>query len=125
MDLQDREHNTRDGVHMASLAGAWIALVDGFGGMRSTAEGAVSFAPCLPGGLTRLAFNLWLRGCRLKVTITSKGVRYELMEGPKLEIAHDKEPLALEVGTAVERPLLTRQPHLRPVQPAGREPRRL
>jgi alpha,alpha-trehalose phosphorylase len=34
MDLQDREHNTKDGLHMASLAGAWTALVAGFGGMR-------------------------------------------------------------------------------------------
>ena len=35
MDLRDVEHNTSDGVHMASLAGAWIALVAGFGGMRA------------------------------------------------------------------------------------------
>ena len=34
MDLHDLEHNTRDGVHIASLAGAWIAAVAGFGGMR-------------------------------------------------------------------------------------------
>src|SRR5260370_3487013 len=33
MDLRDVEHNTSDGVHMASLAGAWIALVAGFGVM--------------------------------------------------------------------------------------------
>ena len=35
MDLRDVEHNTSDGVHMASLAGAWMALVAGFGGMRA------------------------------------------------------------------------------------------
>jgi alpha,alpha-trehalose phosphorylase len=34
MDLDDLESNTRDGLHIASLAGAWIALVGGFGGMR-------------------------------------------------------------------------------------------
>src|SRR5262249_13055338 len=33
MDLDDLEHNTRDGLHMASLAGAWIAVVAGLGGM--------------------------------------------------------------------------------------------
>ena len=38
MDLQDREHNTRDGLHIASLAGAWTALVGGFGGMRPAAR---------------------------------------------------------------------------------------
>jgi trehalose/maltose hydrolase-like predicted phosphorylase len=34
MDLNDLEHNTRDGLHIASLAGAWSALVVGFGGVR-------------------------------------------------------------------------------------------
>ena len=34
MDLDDLEHNTRDGLHIASLAGSWIVLVQGFGGMR-------------------------------------------------------------------------------------------
>ena len=47
MDLADLEHNTRDGVHMASLAGAWIALVAGFGGMREM-DGRLWFTPRLP-----------------------------------------------------------------------------
>jgi trehalose/maltose hydrolase-like predicted phosphorylase len=34
IDLDDLEHNTRDGLHIASLAGAWIVAVSGFGGMR-------------------------------------------------------------------------------------------
>src|SRR5204862_1085123 len=34
MDLDDVEHNARDGLHVASLAGAWIAFVMGFGGLR-------------------------------------------------------------------------------------------
>jgi hypothetical protein len=44
MDLQDLEHNARDGLRIASLAGTWIALVKGFGGMRDHA-GVLSFAP--------------------------------------------------------------------------------
>src|SRR5262249_53919890 len=34
MDLRDVEHNARDGLHLASLAGAWIAFIIGLGGMR-------------------------------------------------------------------------------------------
>ena len=44
MDLHDLEHNTRDGLHIASLAGAWLALVAGFGGMRDH-DGQLSFRP--------------------------------------------------------------------------------
>ena len=34
IDLRDLHTNTRDGLHMASLAGAWSAIVEGFGGLR-------------------------------------------------------------------------------------------
>ena len=53
MDLDDLEHNTRDGVHMASLAGAWIATVAGFGGMRDHG-GRLTFAPRLAQQLSSL-----------------------------------------------------------------------
>ncbi len=59
MDIEDLEHNTRDGLHMASLAGTWIALVAGLAGMRQW-EKSLRFAPRLPEGITRLAFNLAL-----------------------------------------------------------------
>ena len=47
IDLDNLEHNTRDGLHIASLAGAWIVAVAGFGGMRDH-DGTLSFAPRLP-----------------------------------------------------------------------------
>jgi alpha,alpha-trehalose phosphorylase len=47
MDLDDLEHNTRDGLHMASLAGSWLVAVAGFGGFRDH-EGRFSFDPRLP-----------------------------------------------------------------------------
>jgi hypothetical protein len=51
---RDVQNNTRDGVHIASLAGAWIAAVAGFGGMRDHG-GRLTFAPRLPAALPRLA----------------------------------------------------------------------
>ena len=44
MDLEDLERNTRDGLHIASLAGSWIVAVAGFGGMRDH-DGTLTFAP--------------------------------------------------------------------------------
>ncbi|MGH9205446.1 MAG: glycosyl hydrolase family 65 protein, partial [Acidimicrobiales bacterium] len=57
MDLEDIENNVSDGVHLAALAGAWIALVAGFGGMRAN-DGMLRFAPRIPQNLTRLAFTI-------------------------------------------------------------------
>ena len=57
IDLRDLHSNTRDGLHMASLAGAWMALVNGFGGLRDD-EGVLALDPQLPDGITRLRFRL-------------------------------------------------------------------
>ncbi|MFC7647510.1 glycoside hydrolase family 65 protein [Streptosporangium lutulentum] len=80
IDLDDLEKNTVDGVHMASLAGTWIALVAGFGGMRA-GRGQMSFSPRLPSGLTRLAFGMRYHGRLLRVGVTPRAATYRLLEG--------------------------------------------
>src|SRR5439155_24641946 len=75
MDLHDLEHNARDGVHIVSLVGAWLAAVAGFGGMRDH-DGNLTFAPRLPPQLERLAFRLLFRGRRLKVEATKADATY-------------------------------------------------
>ena len=60
MDLGDLMDNTRDGLHIASLAGSWIAAVAGFGGMRDHG-GDLSFRPRLPSAIARLEFRLRYR----------------------------------------------------------------
>ena len=76
MDLDDLEHNTRDGLHIASLAGACIAALAGFGGMRDH-DGTLSFSPRLPVALTRLRFRLMFRGraCSSMSTTTTRPTR--------------------------------------------------
>ncbi len=123
MDLRDLEHNTRDGVHIAALAGAAIAVVAGFGGARDH-DGALTFAPRLPARLERLAFRLVYRGRRLMVEIAKTGATYTLLAGDPVEIGHHgtrvavsaAEPITLEIPPVAERPP--------PRQPEGRAPRR-
>jgi alpha,alpha-trehalose phosphorylase len=123
MDLADVEHNTSDGVHMASLAGAWLALVQGFGGMRAGA-GALSFSPCLPPGITRLRFRLRYRGRKLRVTIVAARATYELMDGEPLQISHHGQSFLLGAKSAERAiPRVTAGP--RPLQPPGRAPYRV
>jgi len=120
IDLGDLHHNTRDGLHMASLAGAWIALVAGLGGMRARA-GRIGFAPRLPCGLSRLAFRVRYRGRRLKLTATAESATYELLDGPPLAISHHGEALLLgqePLSCAIPAVVPTPRPH----QPAGRAP---
>jgi alpha,alpha-trehalose phosphorylase len=121
MDLRDLENNTRDGVHIASLAGSWLALVGGFGGLRHW-DGTVSFAPRLPEGLTRLAFTIRIRGRRLRVEVTHEAARYVLADGDSLEIVHHGTTLTLSADKPQSHAIPAAPTRLRPSQPPGREP---
>jgi len=122
MDLHDLEHNTRDGVHIASLAGSWLAAVAGFGGMRDH-DGFLSFAPKLPARLERLAFGLRFRGRLLKIEARKAEATYTLTEGGPLEIAHYGDRIEVSRQKPVTRPILATVPEEpTPAQPPGREP---
>jgi alpha,alpha-trehalose phosphorylase len=123
MDLGDRAHNTRDGLHMASLAGAWLVTVAGFGGLRDHG-GMLRFRPRLPPALQRVSFRLAFRGRRLLVEVEASQARYTLREGEPLEIEHDGEPLTLTTEGPVTADVTLPPPRERPSQPAGREPAR-
>jgi alpha,alpha-trehalose phosphorylase len=121
MDLEDLEHNTRDGLHIASLAGTWMALVAGFGGMRHHGD-TLEFAPRLPERFSRLAFSLELLGRRLRVEIEPGVATYTLMTGEPLEIRHYREsvtvdgdkPQGLPIPAPRLRPAPDQPPHRRP-----------
>jgi trehalose/maltose hydrolase-like predicted phosphorylase len=124
IDLRDLHHNTRDGLHMASLAGAWTALVVGFGGLRDDA-GVVSLDPQLPDGITRLRFRLRWRDFRLTVDVNHAHVTYTVHDGPgsELTIRHAGEEVTLSTDAPKTIAVRTRKPLLpRPPQPPGREP---
>ncbi len=99
MDIDDLEHNTRDGLHLAALAGSWIALVQGFGGMRYRPGQPPCFAPRLPPALTRLTFTVMLRGRHLRVEVGPASVTYIVDgDGPPLQITHHGTPVSVAPG---------------------------
>jgi alpha,alpha-trehalose phosphorylase len=123
MDLEDLEKNTRDGVHIAALAGTWIAAVAGLGGLRDH-DGELSFSPRLPHALARLAFRLIFRGRRLQVEVAHGHATYSLREGDWLEITHHGERATINPGEPLVLsipPAPTLEP---PTQPPGRAPQR-
>ena len=123
IDLDNLEHNTDDGVHIASLAGAWIAAIAGFGGMRDH-DGTLSFAPRLPERLNRIAFGLCFRDRRLRVEVEHEQARYTLRDGPPLEIRHHGEALTITAGQPALRQIPPPLQRVPPHQPPGRAPAR-
>ena len=85
MDLADVAGNVSDGVHVASPAGAWMALVFGFGGVRDY-DGPLSIDPHLPHRWRSLSFPLRFQDRQLRVTLTHDEERYALEDGAPLEV---------------------------------------
>jgi alpha,alpha-trehalose phosphorylase len=125
MDLHDLHQNARDGVHVASLAGSWIALVAGLGGMRDF-NGQLSFAPRLPSRISNLEFSLLWKGLRLRVDVTAAEVTYSLRNGggsARLVLVHHGKEVEVTQVKPVTVPIPPALPvGPAPTQPAGRAP---
>ena len=124
IDLRDLHSNTRDGLHMASLAGAWTALVGGFGGLRDD-EGILALDPQLPDGISRLRFRLRWRDFRVTVDANHSDVTYTLSDGDggDLTIRHASQEVVLNTEKPTTIAVRRRKPLLPPPpQPPGREP---
>lgn len=103
MDLADVQGNTSDGVHVAAAGGVWMALVNGFAGMRDDG-GRVSFYPRLPASWRRLRFPLTVHGQELVVDITHESTTYLLQAGSALRVAHRGMEIELALGEPVSIP---------------------
>ncbi|MGI9609323.1 MAG: glycosyl hydrolase family 65 protein, partial [Acidimicrobiia bacterium] len=86
IDLSDSQGNTRDGLHLASAGGVWMALVRGFGGMR-VSEGELELNPSVPVAWESLRFRIQFRESRVVVTARADEV----------EVRVEGQPLTLRI----------------------------
>lgn len=73
-DLKNIHGNTSEGMHAASLGGAWQAAVFGFAGVRIR-KGILCIDPSLPSNWKEMKFMLYFRGMQLKLNIASDKLR--------------------------------------------------
>ena len=119
IDLRDLNHNTRDGLHLASLAGAWTALVAGFGGLRDD-EGVLALDPCLPDGITRLRFRLCWKDFRLCVDISRAEVTYSLRDEAEGQLTIRHAGTDLKLSTHSPRSIRSPRRRAVPARPSRR-----
>ena len=87
VDMADTAGNLRDGVHVASAGGTWMAVVYGFARYRWRTHGP-EFSPILPTRARRLRFPLRLRGSVLTVDIEEHRVTYRVQSGDPVTAHH-------------------------------------
>ncbi|MGO2244206.1 MAG: glycoside hydrolase family 65 protein [Pseudolactococcus laudensis] len=84
LDLDNYNNDTEDGLHITSMTGSWLAIVQGFAQMK-TWDGKLSFAPFLPSDWTGYTFHINYRGRLLKIEV-AENVTVSLLSGEALNL---------------------------------------
>ena len=85
LDLDDYNHEVHEGLHITSMAGTWMSIVEGFGGMR-VKDNKLSFTPRIPKQWKGYSFKINFRNQVLKVNIHQNETNFELDSGDELTI---------------------------------------
>jgi maltose phosphorylase len=96
LDLDNYNNDTADGLHITAMTGSWLAIVQGFAGMR-VREDELHFAPFLPEKWDGYEFRLYFRGRLLEVAVNASGSTVKLLKGEPLVIDLAGDKLSLEV----------------------------
>ncbi len=94
LDLDDYNNDTEEGCHITSMAGTWMSVVKGFGGMR-VREGKLHFAPFIPDQWKSYSFRIEFRGRVLKVKVSNEKIETILEHGEPLEVIMNGKPVLL------------------------------
>lgn len=101
LDLDNYNNDTTDGLHITAMTGGWIAVVQGFAGMR-VRHGQLHYAPFLPKKWTSFSFRQVFRGRLIEVTVDQAGTHFKLLSGEPLEIDVAGKPVKLTPNAVAE-----------------------
>jgi trehalose/maltose hydrolase-like predicted phosphorylase len=88
IDIDDVSGSTAHGLHMATMGGVWLALVEGFAGIQADGEG-LSIRPRMPMNWDALSIRLLFRGVRVEVRIDGDGVHVATDRPLRVVVAQD------------------------------------
>jgi maltose phosphorylase len=98
LDLDDYNNDTEDGCHITSMAGTWMSVVEGFGGMR-VRDGKLSFNPFLPDKWTSFSFHIGFRGVSIKITMSKDEVTVKNLSGTGIDLLIYDQERSVGAGT--------------------------
>jgi maltose phosphorylase len=85
LDLDDYNHEVEEGLHITSMAGTWMSIVEGFGGMR-VLNNTLSFSPKIPKEWNSYSFKVNFRKQVITINVTQNGAHFELLGKHEIKI---------------------------------------
>jgi len=95
LDLDDYNNEVHEGLHITSMAGTWLAIVEGFARKRVTSEGLLSLSPILPPKWKRYAFKIKYRGCVVEADVRRDGVTVRNHSEKPIDIVLNGKPVTI------------------------------
>ena len=95
LDLDDYNNEVADGLHITSMAGTWLAIVQGFGGMR-VKDNKLHFNPQIPEKWNAFAFNILFRSNQLNIKVEKHRTIISNIKGPAIELYLRKKLVRIE-----------------------------
>ncbi|MGY5850579.1 glycoside hydrolase family 65 protein [Salegentibacter sp. F14] len=95
LDLDDYNNEVEQGCHITSMAGTWMSIVEGFGGMR-VRDDQLEFSPKIPEQWQEYSFKVNFRDQILKVTVNLDKTSFFLEGDNAIEIKVDGEPVEIK-----------------------------
>ena len=77
LDLDDYNKEVEEGCHITSMAGTWMSIVEGFGGMRVKND-ALHFTPRIPKEWKGYSFKINFRNQILKVAVHQNETKFSI-----------------------------------------------
>lgn len=100
LDLDDYNHEVEEGLHITSMAGTWMSIVEGFGGMR-VIDDKLAFEPKIPEQWDSYSFKINFRNQILKVHVGKAETQFELEGNQALDIMVNGKMVALKPNVGV------------------------
>ncbi|RTY88047.1 glycoside hydrolase family 65 protein [Flavobacterium sp. RSP15] len=100
LDLDDYNKEVEEGCHITSMAGTWMSIVEGFGGMR-VKDDTLHFSPKIPKQWKGYSFKINFRNQILKVAINHKETSFTILGDKELEIVVNGKTLVVTTENLV------------------------
>ena len=85
LDLDDYNKEVHEGLHITSMAGTWMSIVEGFGGMRIK-DGNLTFETRIPKQWKAFSFKVNFRGSIVKVDVSHQETTFTVVGEEDLKI---------------------------------------
>ncbi len=104
LDLDDYNNEVHQGLHVTSMAGTWMSITYGFGGMKIK-DGKIAFAPFIPKRWKSYSFKIRFRQWLLKINVDSEQIKITNETDLPVDLYLYDRLITIDANKTIEHPL--------------------